>query len=251
MYIYQSDYLTIAKHDDLMVQQWTNATLSVDDYKRELLLFLHLFHKLKPKDLLWDNKSCNLHIPESLDQWMEVEVLVPIYKKGLKRLILTVPEQTSVHVSVVKSLEKAASLLRPIYFMDRDEAEFHAKQAIEPIGNTTKMEANCLYVTGEPHFDVNLKVSPNDLPIVLNALNQIEFDKEFMLTHQRFFDSLTQQELKILKLIAKGYTNHEAGARLFIEESSVKTHRRNIKQKLKIKTSFDMYQYARSFSLFL
>lgn len=250
MYIYQSEYLKIAKQGDLMVQQWTSAPLSIEDYKGELLSFLQLFQKVTPKDLLWDNKNCQLLIPEALDQWMGEEILIPIYKRGLKRLIMTVPEQTSVHLSIVKSLEKAVSILQPVYFWEKDEAESYLRRSLSPSTHIVKTEIERVLEPGQPYFDVNLKVSPNDLPRILNAIEQIEHDKEFMLKHQKYYDLLTQQELKILKLIAQGYSNPQVGAILFIEECSVKTHRRNIKQKLKIKTSFDMYQYARSFSLF-
>ncbi len=43
--------------------------------------------------------------------------------------------------------------------------------------------------------------------------------------------ALSKQELKILDLIAKGYTSEQIGKELFIAESTVQTHRRNMLKK--------------------
>jgi DNA-binding CsgD family transcriptional regulator len=249
MEVYQSDYLKIEKRGNVMVQQWSNALLSVQDYKVELYKFLDLFHKIKPQHLLWDNKDCKLALPESLDDWMGTEVLLPIYKRGLKRLILTVPEHTEVHLSIVKSLDKASSILQPIYFLQREEADIYTNQCQKKLPEEVGTIIECTLNRDQALFDVNLKVPPNELPHVLGAIKQLEQDREFRATYLKNYESLTTQELKIFKLIAQGCTNLQVAHRLFIEESSVKTHRKNIKQKLRIKSYLDVYLYARCFSL--
>jgi ATP/maltotriose-dependent transcriptional regulator MalT len=45
-------------------------------------------------------------------------------------------------------------------------------------------------------------------------------------------ERLSQRELDILGLIARGYSNREAAARLFISEATVKTHVLHIYAKL-------------------
>jgi DNA-binding CsgD family transcriptional regulator len=42
---------------------------------------------------------------------------------------------------------------------------------------------------------------------------------------------LSKREMKILELIAKGYTSEKIGKILFIAESTVQTHRRNMLKK--------------------
>jgi PAS domain S-box-containing protein len=48
---------------------------------------------------------------------------------------------------------------------------------------------------------------------------------------------LTEQEMRVAALIKKGMTNNQIGNMLFISEHTVKTHRRNIRKKLKIQNS--------------
>jgi DNA-binding NarL/FixJ family response regulator len=46
------------------------------------------------------------------------------------------------------------------------------------------------------------------------------------------FDELTEREAETLRLIATGLSNAEIGEKLFIEETTVKTHVTHILQKL-------------------
>lgn len=55
---------------------------------------------------------------------------------------------------------------------------------------------------------------------------------------------LTFREKEILKLIAKGYTNQQISAQLHISLRTVETHRRNIMQKLNLKTAVALVKYA-------
>jgi DNA-binding CsgD family transcriptional regulator len=249
MQIYQSNYLGIEKQGGILVQKWTDSALSVEDYKSELLAFLLLFNQTKPKALIWDNRNCNLIIPEELNEWMGAEILVPIYKKGLKKLILTVPEKTSVHLSIINSLEKAKSILQPYYFTDVNEAEFYARGSDSIRLTEKKPIVNCQINADGTSFDLNVNVSPNDLPAVLSSIEQLQLDKQFIKDNQSNYESLTIQEAKIFKLIVLGNTNKQIGNLLFIEESSVKTHRKNIKLKLRINSFFDMYRYAKCFGI--
>jgi len=55
---------------------------------------------------------------------------------------------------------------------------------------------------------------------------------------------LTEREKEILKLIVLGYKSKEIADRLFISEHTVNTHRKNITQKLGIKTLSGLTVYA-------
>ena len=48
-------------------------------------------------------------------------------------------------------------------------------------------------------------------------------------------DALSQREVEVLGLIARGCSNREAAARLFISEATVKTHLLHIYAKLGVK----------------
>jgi len=249
MQLYQSEFLSIDKQGEILVQKWSKADLSIEKYKSELLTFLQILNHTKAKELVWDNENCNLLLPEALDEWMGSEILIPIYKKGLKKLILTVPEKNAVHLSIVTSLGKAKSILQPIYFNDLNEATFYAQSDSAMFPIEKKPIVTCAVNEDKSAFHLNVTIPSNDLQGLLSYIDQIDSDNQFRAQHQMYYHSLTFQELTIFKLIVFGNTNKQIGAILFIEESSVKTHRKNIKHKLKIHSFFDIYRYARCFGI--
>lgn len=75
---------------------------------------------------------------------------------------------------------------------------------------------------------------------LLNDLvNVIRKDKS-----QDTFDSLSQREREILKLIADGSTSKEIADKLFISVSTVKSHRNNIMKKLKVNDMASLIKVA-------
>ncbi len=55
---------------------------------------------------------------------------------------------------------------------------------------------------------------------------------------------LTERELEVLRLVAKGLSNREIGAELFIAENTVKNHVRNILEKLHLHSRMEAVVYA-------
>lgn len=58
------------------------------------------------------------------------------------------------------------------------------------------------------------------------------------------FDSLTEREREVLKLVAEGYSNREISDQLFISVKTVLGHREKIMQKLDIHSRTDLIKYA-------
>jgi DNA-binding NarL/FixJ family response regulator len=56
--------------------------------------------------------------------------------------------------------------------------------------------------------------------------------------------TLTNRELEIIKLISDGLSYKEIAKQLFISSRTVETHRKNILEKLCLKTNIDMVKYA-------
>jgi two-component system NarL family response regulator len=55
---------------------------------------------------------------------------------------------------------------------------------------------------------------------------------------------LTDRELEVLKLVAKGMNNRDIGQELFISENTVKNHVRNILEKLHLHSRMEAVVYA-------
>src|ERR671910_80468 len=62
--------------------------------------------------------------------------------------------------------------------------------------------------------------------------------------HRSLLPSLTERELDVLKLVAKGLSNREISEELFISENTVKNHVRNILEKLHLHSRMEAVVYA-------
>lgn len=249
MELYTSEYLSIIQEDKTLIQKWTNKVLVAEDYKKELQNFRLIFDKVKPENLLWDTQACRLILPESLNEWTGDTILLPLYQKGIRQLIVNVPDDLSVHLSIIKTLDKARSILQPIYFSNYHEASNYAQQKEIQTPSVSSSIIQYKQDKDKAFYNLNLKVVPNDLPKILTYVNQMAIDNEFIKSHEAHYFSLTVRELEILKAIVLGNTNKEIATKYFIEESTVKTHRKQIKKKLYITSIYDLYQYARCFNL--
>jgi len=72
-----------------------------------------------------------------------------------------------------------------------------------------------------------------------NALAERAEDRQRALSPR-----LTERELEVLKLVAKGLSNREIGGELFIAENTVKNHVRNVLEKLQLHTRMEAVVFA-------
>jgi len=63
------------------------------------------------------------------------------------------------------------------------------------------------------------------------------------------FSSLTKREKEILRLLANGYTSKQISEYIHIAKTTVDTHRRNIFEKLEVKTYAQLFKFAQTFEL--
>jgi DNA-binding CsgD family transcriptional regulator len=84
---------------------------------------------------------------------------------------------------------------------------------------------------------------------VSKKIIQVLEEDEFVRKHFQYFNRLGKREKELIRFIALGKTNKEIGEILCISELTVKTHRKNIKQKLNIKSTAELVQMAYRFDL--
>lgn len=74
-------------------------------------------------------------------------------------------------------------------------------------------------------------------------------EQNFIHEHQYLFNLLGEREQLVLSLIGKGASNQEMAEELHISVSTVETHRKNIRKKLKATTNAELIKYAQAFDL--
>jgi DNA-binding NarL/FixJ family response regulator len=83
-----------------------------------------------------------------------------------------------------------------------------------------------------------------DLEVLKTHLSSLFSDPN---EYQDIIMLLSEQEMRVAALIKKGLTNNKIGNMLSISEHTVKTHRRNIRKKLKIQNSnINLRSYLKS-----
>lgn len=76
-------------------------------------------------------------------------------------------------------------------------------------------------------------------------VNMYRFKQE----HSRQYSLLSNREIEVLKLFANGQTSPQIAEELFLSRLTIDTHRKNIKQKLGVKSLRDLMRYAFAFDL--
>jgi RNA polymerase sigma factor (sigma-70 family) len=85
-------------------------------------------------------------------------------------------------------------------------------------------------------------ISPSMASKLLSEFNALAQQAEER--HRSFLPSLTDRELDVLKLVAKGLSNREISEELYISENTVKNHVRNILEKLHLHSRMEAVVYA-------
>ncbi len=92
--------------------------------------------------------------------------------------------------------------------------------------------------------------------IPIDQMKHIPNKAERLLAENMFFNQnlekflcLGDREKEVLKLVALGESSVKIGEKLFISIETVSTHRKKIKQKLGVKSSYEFTKYAYAFDL--
>ena len=138
-----------------------------------------------------------------------------------------------VHTTISFFANNPSDVHRMTYRVKRAEGDWRWTYSL---GKAINYSAN-----GHPKYVLSIVYDVEEL------VNQVFRSKVLSREEQRSlkaFQSLTKREKEILRLIAAEYTSHEIGEKLFIEASTVDTHRKNIIKKLGVKSSIGIVKFS-------
>ncbi|TFF38845.1 PAS and helix-turn-helix domain-containing protein [Mucilaginibacter psychrotolerans] len=102
---------------------------------------------------------------------------------------------------------------------------------------------------GRPRLLIGLAIPVDAMHHMATKAERLLQENNFLRKNFKTFSRLTLREREVLRLTALGKSAAEVAAELFIAETTVETHRRNIKSKLQANTYFELSEYARAFDL--
>lgn len=259
MIVHDSAFVTLdiieSKH--LLLSKWKQICLSTASFKQELILCRNFCASFSVKRIIMNQEQFSYVIPSDLFTWIENEFNLAISKLGVQDLAFVLAQDSQTQVSIINFFDKADSIFNPKFFANQ-------QQAIDWITGTKKDQLRIISTrpaeTFDPAIDINMNTDKSKVIIKLefpiDSLSQSlqglkhHLNKmSFMRAHWPQFSSLTKREEDLLKLVVKGFKNHEIADALCIAANTVKTHRRNIIKKLDAKNLIDLYRYAECFDL--
>lgn len=94
---------------------------------------------------------------------------------------------------------------------------------------------------------VSFPVDP--LTHVTSKVNRLFEENKFIKENYKNFSKLGKREREILQLMAISKSTEDIASQLYISPATVETHRKNIRQKLNITSSYEICLYAQAFDL--
>jgi DNA-binding CsgD family transcriptional regulator len=103
--------------------------------------------------------------------------------------------------------------------------------------------------TDEPMLSLTLALRLNQYLPITPKLDRLVNEHVFLKENMNLFGRLTNREKDILKRMSAGDGIKAIAEATFLSEETVRTHRRNIKRKLKIKNEIELLRFAQAFNL--
>jgi DNA-binding CsgD family transcriptional regulator len=102
---------------------------------------------------------------------------------------------------------------------------------------------------GKPILTIAVAIPIDPKNHITHKVARLLEENNFLRKNYEKFSALTKRERQVLKCLALGRTSNEISVELHISVATAETHRKNIKRKLDISSSFDLSMYARAFDL--
>lgn len=247
MTIYSGKYLTVfyEKENSLFIQQWSNLLCCVNDFKSEMLQYVALYKQHKPCYTLWLQQDFSLILEKETYSWIEKEVNIPCVTFGNKKCAFVVGRDVFAHVTVLDSFEETKSVVVTKHFLLEKEARsWLLTQEKDSDGN---LKPKIVFEKTDSNGDLFFKIenAKSNVEEALKLFRNNAEEEQFSQKNLTKFITLSRREKEILKFIAEGKKHTDIAQSLFISIHTVRTHWRNIKSKLNIKSAKEVHFYLK------
>lgn len=104
-------------------------------------------------------------------------------------------------------------------------------------------------IDGNPTHTLSISFPIGDLDRIPKQAEKFLAENEFSREYQDQFATLTSREKEVLKCFAEGKSSQKVSSQLNISTDTVNSHKKSIKSKLQISSTYEMSRYAHAFDL--
>lgn len=251
MKIHESDYLILQfeKENNRFVQFWKSSPESFERLKEEFLTYTSLYKKFKPQQTLWLQQNFSLTLTREMDDWIEMNVNVPCVKHGNKKVAFVVGKDVLTHLSLINSFEDRESVINPRHFASETEARKWLDESHNSEKSSSELSILFEGIDKQGNSVIKIKRPAGDIAHTIRSLNHLIKENNFINSNILKYSALTRREKEIMVVFSRGLKHQEAADELYISVETLRTHWRNIKRKLEIKSIADVINYVRAFNM--
>ncbi|MBV7532434.1 response regulator transcription factor [Chitinophaga sp. sic0106] len=220
-----------------------NTCETAEEYITGIKDFHALYWKIKPKHTLWYNENCSFDIPADLQAWTDSFLNATAVNAGFDGKVAIVIGDNMLHLLSLASLfEESTTNLAPRFFRHREEALpwLEKKTQLQPVLPPTIKVKSLM----DGKSEISLEINSEALNEYIFLLNRLLKSSIFKMGHAEQFIRLSAREKEVFQQIVRGCTNPAIAKALYISIDTVKTHRKNIMQKLRCRNVQELLQYS-------
>jgi DNA-binding CsgD family transcriptional regulator len=102
---------------------------------------------------------------------------------------------------------------------------------------------------GKPYLTITVAMPIDAKHYFTAKIERLLEENNMLKENNTLFASMTKREKEIIRLIALGKNSADMANELHLSEETIKTHRRNIKRKLKLENHYEVLRFAQTFNL--
>lgn len=249
--INESNLLTIhfEKETNCFVIFWKSSPENYEELKKEFLAFTAFYKEHKPSSALWLQENFCLPLNAEIYNWIEEKVNVPCVEYGNRKVAFVVGKDVLVHLSLMNMIKESRSIITPLHFATEKEARVWITETKPaPISNN-KIDILFEGVDEEGNSIIKIKRPAGDISNTIRSFGNLIEENNFIKTNIAKFTLLTKREKEIMVIFSKGTRQQEVADELFISVQTLRTHWKNIKNKLEIKSLAEVVMYVNAFEM--
>ena len=249
MNIYHGDYLHISFEEErnLFVQYWHTSPTHIEDFKKEMLAYTSLYEKHRPAHTLWLQQNFSIDLDEETYVWIEKEVNEPCFAYGNQKCAFVVSADVLAHISVMDSFDTLQSCIIPRHFATEEEARAWLSGTEASNKNMGPSKITYEGLDNEGNAVIKVTNASGDMSRALKHFKKLKDQEAFVHDHWEKYASLTEREKEILKLVSEEHKHQAISEQLFVSIHTVRTHWKNVKNKLGIRSQADLLAYKEAF----